>query len=178
MQVKEDKDEVLRCYGRLSNAEMPEDAKEPILLPKYHPLKDLMILRAHERALHGGVKDTLAKLRSQLWVLRARQQIRKMRKKCVTCQRYEGRPRKVPAMADLPDFRMKQSRPFSHVGVDFVGPMFIKEGKVLKKAYLCLFTCGVGRGVDLETVEELSTLKFLLCLEVCRKKGNAIIDSK
>ena len=72
LQVKEDKDGILKCYGRLSNAEIPEDAKEPILLPKYHPLTELIILRAHERTLHGGVKDTLAELRSQCWVPQAR----------------------------------------------------------------------------------------------------------
>jgi len=164
LQVKEDKDGILKCYGRLSNAEIPEDAKEPILLPKYHPLTELIILRAHERTLHGGVKDTLAKLRSQFWVPQARQQIRRIRKKCVTCQRFEGRSYRVPAMADLPDFRVRQSKPFSHVGVDFAGPMFVKEGKVLKKVYLCLFTCGVSRAVHLEVVDELSTSKFLLCL--------------
>ena len=163
LQVKEDEDGVLRCYGRLSNADIPEDAKEPILLPKYHPLTELIILRAHERTLHGGVKDTLAELRSQFWVFQAGQQIRKIRKKYVTCQRYDGRPYNAPAMADLPDFRVKQSRPFSHVGVDFAGPMFVKEGKILKKAYLCLFTCGVSRAVHLEVVEELSASKFLLC---------------
>ena len=79
LQVKEDKDGVLRCYGRLSNADIPEDAKEPILLPKYHSLTESIILRANERTLHGGVKDTLAELRSQFWVLQARQQIRKIR---------------------------------------------------------------------------------------------------
>ena len=67
-------------------------------------------------------------------------------------------------MADLPDFRVKRSRPLSQVGVDSGGPMFVKEGKVLKKDYLCLFTCGVSRAVHLEIVEELSTSKFFLCL--------------
>ena len=67
-------------------------------------------------------------------------------------------------MADLSDFRVRQSKPFSHVGVDFAGPMFVKEGKVLKKVYLCLFTCGVSRAVLLEVADELSTSKFLLCL--------------
>ena len=53
-----------------------------MLLPKYHPLTELIILRAYERMLNGGLKDTLAELRSQFWVPQARQQIRRIRKKC------------------------------------------------------------------------------------------------
>ena len=71
----------------------------------------------------------------------------------------------MPATAELPEFRVKQSRPFSHVGVDFADPMFVKQRKgVSKKVYLCLFTCAVTRAVHLEIFEDLSMVEFLLCL--------------
>ncbi len=163
--VKEDTDGLLKCYGRLGNTEISEEAKQPILLPKYHPLSELYILRAHTRTRHGGVRDTLAELRSQFWIPQARQQVRKIRKKCCICRRYEGQSYHVPVTAELPEFRVKQSRPFSHVGVDFAGPMFVKQGKgASKKVYLCLFTCAVTRAVHLEIVEDLSMVEFLLCL--------------
>ena len=57
--------------------------------------------------------------------------------------------------------------------------VFVKHGRVLKKVYLYLFTCGVIRAVYLEIVERLSTLEFLLCFEeIYWKKGDAIVDSK
>ena len=66
--------------------------------------------------------------------------------------------------ANVPDLGVEQSMPFSHIGIDFAGPMFVKHGKILKKVDLCLFTSGVTRAVHLEVVEELSTSEFLLFL--------------
>ena len=47
-------------------------------------------------------------------------------KECVTCMKAQGKPFKSPPMAALPDFRVRQSIPFSKVGIDFAGPLFIK----------------------------------------------------
>ena len=70
---------MLRSSGRLSNAENAEDAKEATLLPKYHPLTKVSIMREHERTVYGRLKDALAELRSEFWVLQQRQEIRKIK---------------------------------------------------------------------------------------------------
>ena len=46
----------------LSNAEVPYSTKHPILLPKDHQLTTLVVLRAHKRVSHGGVRETLTEL--------------------------------------------------------------------------------------------------------------------
>ena len=56
---------LIRCRGRLSNAELPYSAKYPVLLPRSHPVTTLIIQRCHEAVGHNGVKETLVQLRSQ-----------------------------------------------------------------------------------------------------------------
>jgi hypothetical protein len=68
-------------------------------------------------------------------------------------------------MPTLPTSRVTESRPFLRVGLDYMGPMFVKTNGDHKKA------CLVTRGVHLEIVQDLSTVEFLLCLRgLSRKK--------
>ena len=54
--------------------------------------------------------------------------------------------------------------PFSNVGVDFAGPLFIKEGKKTSSVYTTLYTCCVTRAVHLDIVQNLFTKAFMKCL--------------
>ena len=51
----QDGDGIWRCGGRFSNADVPYNAKHPILLPKEHHFTLLVVRQAHERVLHNGV---------------------------------------------------------------------------------------------------------------------------
>ena len=83
----------------------------------------------------------------------------------MTCKRWEGTAYSQPATASLPEFRVNPAPPFSKVGVDFDGPLFVKErGKMMRKVYVFLFSCCVTRGLHLDLVEDLSTPTFLRCL--------------
>ena len=53
----------IRCKGRIDNAELSYPARFPFLLPKKHWFTKLIIEECHQQALHGGVQDTLCKLR-------------------------------------------------------------------------------------------------------------------
>ena len=64
---------VIRSKGRLSNADLHYTAKYPALLPHEHYFTKLVVKSCHERVNHCGVKDTLAELRTQFWVVRGRQ---------------------------------------------------------------------------------------------------------
>ena len=68
----------------------------------------------------------------------------------------------VPGM--LPEFRVKKSPPFANTGVNFAGPLYIKEGKGMKKSYIALFTCSVTRAIHLELVGDLSSPTFIQTL--------------
>ena len=61
-------------------------------------------------------------------------------------------------MSDLPNFRAEVAPEFLNVGLDFAGPLFVKEhGKNYpSKAYILLFSCCVSRAIHLEVVPDLS----------------------
>ena len=157
-------DGLIRCTSRLWRSDLEESAKKPILLPKDHWLTHLLIQKAHQSVLHGSVRETLAEVRSHYWICQGRQQVKKFVQKCVTCRKFQGRPYPAPVTAELPEFRVTESRPFSKTGVDFAGPIYIKTGKSqMKKVYLCLYTCAVTRALHLELVDDLTANCFIQC---------------
>ena len=133
-----------------------------MILPTKHPFTRLIIEECHQRVLHSGLRATLAELRSGFWVPRGRQIVKRVLGECVTCRKLTGKPYSAPPTASLPDFRVREAPPFSRVGVDFAGPLYVKQksGKIYK-AYIALFSCCVTRAVRLEFVEDLSTATFL-----------------
>ena len=85
---------------------------------------------------------------------------------CTTCKKFEGKPYRAPLPPPLPTFRVEESPPFAHTGVDFAGPLYVKKvDGTTKKVWICLFTCCVTRGVHLDLVADLSTPTFLRCLK-------------
>ena len=64
-------------------------------------------------------------------------------------------------MGPLPQERVTPSLPFTHVGIDFAGPLYVKEGSNTKKSYVCIFTCASSRMVHLELTNNLTTNEFL-----------------
>jgi len=58
---KDDKG-VLRCKGRLDNADLPTTSKNPILLPSKNDFVSLLIKDVHVKVKHNGVRDTLTTL--------------------------------------------------------------------------------------------------------------------
>ena len=155
---------VLRCKGRLSDADLEIEAREPMILPKEHYLTELIIRDSHNRIHHCGLRATLAELRSRFWVPKGRQVVKRVIGSCLVCKKHNGKAYGTPAQADLPEFRVQQSPPFSKVGVDFAGPLFAKEGSDMVKVYIALFTCCVTRAVHLDLVSNLSAPCFLNCL--------------
>jgi hypothetical protein len=89
-----DPDGLLRVGGRLRYAELSEMEKHPALLAS-HPLTELLILEEHRRALHGGVRVTLARLRSRVWILQGRKVVQAALKGCGHCQQWQARPGQV-----------------------------------------------------------------------------------
>jgi hypothetical protein len=67
--------------------------------------------------------------------------------------------------APLPSERVKPSKPFAVTGIDFAGPLYIKVGSDMHKAYIILFTCATTPAVHLELCTDMSTDKFLMALQ-------------
>ena len=70
----------------------------------------------------------------------------------------------MPKMAQWPKSKVARSAPFTYVGLDYLGPVYIKNGTEKKKAWICLFTCITVRAIHLEVVEDITADQFLLAL--------------
>lgn len=121
-----DGDGILRVGGRLARADLPYAIKHPMLLPKDHAVTKMIIRDVHCRNIHAGTQATLNSIRQQFWIPNGKSVIRSILHKCVTCRKVKPRTLNHP-MGDLPKVRVAQSRPFLHTGVDYCGPIFIKE---------------------------------------------------
>ncbi|XP_064469989.1 uncharacterized protein LOC135384731 [Ornithodoros turicata] len=156
-----DDKEVMRLSGRLQSSDNPEQIKYPILLTKEHPLSELIAQNAHMRALHGGVQTTLTVLREKWWITRARQLVKSTMRSCKVCARFRAIRATAPT-APLPADRTNPTHPFDITGVDFAGPVYIKNARGSPKSYIALFTCATTRAVHLELVADLTTKSFIM----------------
>ena len=151
----------LRVGGRIHKSLLPEEEKHPIILPSNHPVVKLLIEDVHRRELHAGVEHTLSVLRQKFWLIKGRSTVRQTLRNCLICRHYQTKPF-GQQMAPLPEDRIKPAPPFTNVGLDFAGPLYLKDSD--EKVYICLFTCAVTRAVHLELVCDMTTERFLLAL--------------
>jgi hypothetical protein len=156
-----DRDQVIKCKGRMDNAKLSAQVLNPILLVANHPLVHLIIRDYHERGFHCGVNSTLTSVRERFWIIHGRQIVKQLCRSCVLCRKLQGLSFKSPSSGNLPSFRVSEDPPFTHTGVDFAGPLYVKNGDQELKSYVCLFTCASTRAVHLELTRTLSVESFL-----------------
>jgi hypothetical protein len=154
-------DNIIRCGGRIHNAPVEHSAKFPILLPPNHHFTLLVVNDAHEKLQHAGLNQTLTQIRQKYWIPTARQYIKKILRKCVTCRKVFGTPFNATDPPPLPFYRMTDSQPFTVTGVDFTGAIYVKTPSGPEKVYICLFTCANTRAVHLEVVTNLTVPTFM-----------------
>ena len=154
-----------KVKGRIEHSTLGSDSKHPILLPPKHPFVDRIISDTHARVKHSRIRNTLTTIRERFWVLRGRQAVKQVLRKCVVCRRAEGVPFPTPPSPDLPPERVSDAPPFVNTRLDFVGPLFIRrhgtDSLSSEKVYILLFTCASTRGVHLELTPTLSVSSFL-----------------
>lgn len=114
--------------------------------------------------MHAGVRDTLVQDRERYWIIRSRQLVRQVISRCTFCKRFKARAGQQ-VTAPLPRDRITESPPSDITGVDFAGPLYVKEQRSMRKSYVALFTCAVTRAVHLELLSDQSTDNFLLALK-------------
>ncbi|XP_071578771.1 uncharacterized protein [Temnothorax nylanderi] len=163
-----DEDRLIRAGGRLKNSALVFDARHQIVLPRNHELSKRIIELEHVRNMHSGLQATMAAVRQRFWPLLLRSATRKMIAKCVTC--FKVKPISSEAlMGSLPESRVTVSRAFTHCGVDYAGPVILREGKRRNsrnhKAYISVFVCFATKAVHLELVSDLTTDSFIAALK-------------
>ncbi|XP_055604341.1 uncharacterized protein LOC129752591 [Uranotaenia lowii] len=157
---------ILRVGGRLKHSSLPHNTKHQLLLPNKHPVVKSLVVALHRENLHAGPSALMAIIRREFWILSGRSLIRKVTRECVSC--YKFNPKVFEQfMGSLPQGRCEMSPAFSKVGVDFAGPILLRQGfrkASPVKGYICVFVCLVTKAIHLEAVENLSTEAFIAAL--------------
>ena len=60
-----DKNGLIRCHGRLANAELTQGAKSPKILPTEEYFTKLTVVHYHQKLLHS---ETLAQIQQEYWI--------------------------------------------------------------------------------------------------------------
>jgi len=158
--------------GRLQFADLSHTEKHPILLDGSQHVTHLPIRHTHIDFHHLGVRVVPSHLRHEFWILRARQNIKKILRTCLPCKTASN-AREQKVEAPLPAERVLPSTPFAVTGLDFAGPLYTKRNRsansylllVLRQEHLilnfpqiCPWTNFSWHWTDLLTVEDSPTL--------------------
>ena len=69
---KKHADEIIRVHGRYKNANLPEETKLTIFIPRKENFTNLLIKRIHHKIFHFGTSHTLAEMRKTYWIPQGR----------------------------------------------------------------------------------------------------------
>ena len=82
--------------------------------------------------------------------------------RCVVCARQRG-IRAHQMMGQLPLSRVAPSRPFTHTGIDYAGPITLKtwkgQGAKTQKGWICVFVCLTTSAVHFGTLSQTTRQK-------------------
>ncbi|XP_038823288.1 uncharacterized protein LOC120023350 [Salvelinus namaycush] len=164
-----DEDGLLRVGGRLSSADMSQDEKHPLIIPRTHHVATLLVRHYHEQVAHQGRHFSDGAIRAAgFWIIGSKRLVSGIIHKCVTCRKVRGRL-VDQKMADLPADRLSSEPPFTSVGLDVFGPWNVitrrtRGGSADSKRWAVLFTCMSTRAVHIELIESMSTSSFINAL--------------
>ncbi|XP_055588815.1 uncharacterized protein LOC129741136 [Uranotaenia lowii] len=160
-------DGLLRVGGRLRHSNLPDESKHQLILPNNNSVTKLLVRALHLELLHVGPSGLISALRQRFWLLNARSTVRNVTRQCIKCFRVN--PTNVQQlMGELPRQRVVFSSPFNITGVDYAGPIQVKQGKYrpkVVKAYVSVFVCMATKAIHLELVSDLTTDAFIAALE-------------
>lgn len=151
-----------RCHGRIDNAEISDEAKNPVYLPRESSTTRLYIMHRHEAVHHFGEQHTLIDLRQRVWIPKGISTVKSALRHCMACKRTKARPFHLPEFPDLPTTRtVVPSHPFSAVGLDLAGPLYYRAEDGRRKCWIVLFTCLHTRATYLDVICDMSTRTLL-----------------
>ena len=140
------------------------DKKFPTLLKKDGYFTEPIVSNAQVAVFHGGVRSTLNYIRSNYWIVKRKQTIKQLLRRCFICKYVQLKSLLEPEILSLPEFRVKCNHSFEFVGVDFAGPIYYKSRHKVYEAYILLFTSGVTRAVNIGLTEDLGNESLILAL--------------
>lgn len=103
-------------------------------------------------------------MRTEYWIPKGRTEVKRVLNKCRSCKRWKKKPFKLPIMPNLPKTRIERTRTFENIGLDYLGPLSIKNETGIVKRWVALFTCFTTRAIHLKLVDNLSAESFIRVL--------------
>jgi hypothetical protein len=101
------------------------DQQHPLILPKGHHITSLIIEDIHKKNLHALGQLLFSLIRQKFWIPNARNVLKKITKKCLTCFRLKATTA-TQLMGQLPQVRVKPSKPFANTWVEYSAPFYVK----------------------------------------------------
>ena len=153
LRIYTDDEGIMRCRGRISNSSLPYDTKFPVYIPRRSHFAELIIREAHNNVFHQKERATLTEVRTNYWIPQCRKLVRSILPRCSLCRRLESMAFSIPPAPPLPSYRVEIAPPFTNVGFDHMGPLWVHDifsKKEVHKVYVALFTCATTRMVHLE----------------------------
>lgn len=160
---------LIRVGGRLKYSSIPYEGKHQILLPQKHHVTQIIVRQLHEEHFHVGQRGLLSIVRERYWPINARLVIKRIVSKCYVCFRHNPQPVNQ-FMGNLPNYRITPSPVFSNTGVDYAGPVYLKESgpgrkRNAYKAYIAVFICLATKAIHIEVVSNLTAESFIAALQ-------------
>ncbi|XP_065094846.1 uncharacterized protein LOC135715533 [Ochlerotatus camptorhynchus] len=118
----------------------------------------------HHKYHHQNHETVINEIRQKFRIPHLRTCYERVRKDCQWCKNQYAAP-SPPYMADLPLARLAAfSRPFTHVGVDYFGPIEVVVGRRVEKRWGMLATCLTVRAIHIEVVHSLCTSSCIMAI--------------
>lgn len=159
-----DGDGLIRVGGRIQESNFSYGKKHPILISNKHHLTKLIFESEHKTLLHAGPTLLLNSIRNKFWPISGRNMAKGVVRSCIKCFRFNPKLNN-PIMGNLPSERITPMPPFTTVGIDYAGPISIKDkqgrGAKSTKCYISIFICFSTKAIHLEPVTSLSTEAFI-----------------
>ena len=137
----------------------------PILMPKSR-VAELYMWRSHvgfSGILHRSVAETLARSRSYVWIVKGKELAKKIVSSCMECRRFRKRLL-GQQMADLKVESSTICPPWTHIALDFAGPILVKgevNVRAHKKCWIIVYICRSTKAVCLLPTAGYDTESFL-----------------
>lgn len=156
-------EKLLICKGRFLEVQVTNATAFPILLPRKDHITNIIVSDIHAKCYHMGTNTTLNMVRREYWIPQGRTIVKSILHKCVVCKKLSVGPYMTPEFSFYPDYRVNKNVAFSKtVGMDYFGPLYVKENKQVKSVFGLIFSCLTVRAVHFELVDFESTSDLVL----------------
>ena len=121
-------EQLIRLNTRLNRSTQLHNENENLLLLRRDlHFSKLIVLRPHEQMFHRGVESTLSNIRSYYWIIQGRSFVKSVLKNCYLCKLVLGKPFMPPRAPKLPDYRLHCMFPVQTIGIDYAGPVYVRN---------------------------------------------------